>query len=172
MKYNSTLEYIAANRQRFADLFNAEKVLRQAAFDSKALVQSRVQQRGQLSNLALIGGGKYSGRVIKPAFGKARTFANKRQLKSITGKEGYAQLRQKVGRQIAYIDLTFSGDMCKAFIVSPGKGSYSVGFTNDQARIAGFNEKRFGRVFGLSDGEYNQVRSIIESKIKSILSGS
>jgi hypothetical protein len=167
--YNSTKAFLQVERQRYKELLNGQKLLRYTALQTQTVIQTRVQQRGLNSSSALIGGGKYSGSVIKPAFGKAQTFGSKRRLKKITGKEGYAELRQKLGRQIAYIDLTFSGDMFKAFITAPNGNGWAVGFTSGQSVIAGYNEKRFGRIFGPTQQEYKFFLSLVNVAIEKIL---
>jgi hypothetical protein len=168
--YNSTKAFLQVERQRYKALLNGQKLLRYTALQTQTTIQTRVQQRGLNSSSTLIGGGKYSGSIIKPAFGKAKTFGSKRRLKKITGNEGYAELRVKLGRQIAYIDLTFSGDMFKAFITTPSGNGWAVGFTNGQSVIAGYNENRFGRIFGPTDQEYKFFIGLINQAISQIMS--
>ena len=167
--YNSTKAFLQVERQRYKELLNGKKLLRYTALQTQTVIQTRVQQKGLNSSNTLIGGGKYSGSIIKPAFGKAKTFGSKRRLKKITGKEGYAELRQKLGRQIAFIDLTFSGDMFKAFITAPNGNGWAVGFTSGQSVIAGYNEKRFGRIFGPTQQEYKFFLTLINLSVSKIL---
>lgn len=145
--YKSTADFLKVQLRNFKDATDRNKVLRSAVVQSVAPIIDRIQQQGEKSDGSQIG--KYGDRVIKSAFGKAKTFASKKRLKTVTGEDSYKILRQKLGLQVAYIDFTFSGDMFKAFKPFPaGTNAYSVGFTSDeQFKKAANLEKKFGITF-------------------------
>jgi len=161
-------------QKKLNDLRNPDKVFRTAAINSLALVSTRVQQKGQDVNGALIGGGEYStgSRKIK---GFAEV-ANKRQQKTQSTdvfSGGYEEFRRKSGRQTNYIDLTLTGAMFAGFTVERQNNDYVVGFTgsgkDSPSWKARMNEERFGEIFSLSKSEQNLVYSIIERQINEIL---
>lgn len=168
---NSSLKDL---QRKLKDLRNPDKVFRTAALNSLALVSTRVQQKGQDVNGALIGGGQYSSGSKK--IKGFSDIANKRQRKTQNTdvfEGGYEEYRQKLGRQTNYIDLTLTGAMFSGFTVERINNDYVVGFTgsgkDSPSWKARMNEERFGEIFSLSKGEQNLVYSIIEKRINEIL---
>jgi hypothetical protein len=179
--YNSTKAFLQVERQRYKELLNGQKLLRFTALQTQTAVQTRVQQRGLNSSGALIGGGKYSsgklsfGPITNAFFDNAnqRQFAkrfSKKNKSPGTFEGGYIQLRRELGRQVAFIDLTLSGQMFRAFITAPNGNGWAIGFTSGQSVIAGYNEKRFGRIFGPTDKESKYFDSLINQAVTKILS--
>lgn len=112
-------------------LNDADKLFRQAALDTVALISDRVQQDGLKTNETPI-----------------KSFYSL----------GYGKKRKKKGLQTQFVDLTFSGDMMGEFLPAPYNDGWVVGFrTQKQGDIADFNEQRFGLVFNLSDKESETV---------------
>lgn len=142
IKSNGEKAY-AALKARLNLLANTDRITKQAAFDTAALIQARVQQRGQ----AVDGTMKpYAASTVKQ--------------------------RRKQGRQVNYKDLTFRGDLFRNWTVSPvGKTSYAVGFLSKRSGdIARYQEAREGTIFELSRDEQQTVQTAIENQVKQILS--
>ncbi len=161
--YLSTLDFLRQQKKNFADASLASNVLREAAVTAAPAVLNRVQQKGQKSDGSQIG--QYSNRVIKSAFGKAKTFGSKKRLKTVTGNDGYKALRQKLGLQVAFIDFTFSGDMFRTWRPVPiSSKAYGVTFVSlKQLELANRLEQRFGTTFSLSDSEYKMSLATINA---------
>lgn len=136
----------------FEQLASADKVLREAAFDTVVIISDRVQQQGK----------KTDGGLIKSKASKK------------TGEYSFyhGKQRQKKGFTTEIIDLTFSGDMMGDFVPVPdGPTSYLVGFRgNKSSEVAEFNEQRFGVIFQLSPSELSFIMNKINTKINEILS--
>lgn len=132
----------AALKNQLDVLANTDRITRQAAFDSVAIIQARVQQRGH----AVDG-------TLKPY--AASTMKH----------------RRKAGRQTGYKDLTFRGDLFRNWAVSPvGKTGYAVGFLGKRSGdIARYQEAREGVIFELSRNELQTVQEAIENQVKEIL---
>jgi hypothetical protein len=108
--------------KRVAALDHPEKLLRGAVANLYVLISDRIQQHGQASDGSLIGGGVYSPK--------------------------YSRYRAKKGRQTAFVDLTFTGDMLdRGFIYGPvPAGGFGLGFANKMSadRMA-LLEQRYGQ---------------------------
>lgn len=132
----------AALKKKLDVLANTDRITRQAAFDSAALIQARVQQRGQAVEGALK---PYAPSTMKQ--------------------------RRKAGRQTGYKDLTFRGDLFRNWAVSPvGKTGYAVGFLAKRSGdIARYQEAREGVIFELRRNELQTVQEAIENQVKEIL---
>lgn len=137
MKYISNLEEIVQGLELSIEgLKDSDKLLRQAAFDSVALISDRVQQDG-----------------LK---------ANETPIQSFYS-VGYAKKRRKKGLQTRYVDLTFSGDLMADFVPAPEGKDFVAGFRSEkQAQIAEYNELRFGTIFNLSNLEVEIVMKGID----------
>lgn len=168
--YSTTQDFIKAQLRNLRDVTDANKVLRYAAISAAPAIQNRVQQKGQKSDGSQIG--KYGGRVIKSAFGKAQTFASKRRLKTVTAMDPYKVLRMKLGLQVQYIDFTFSGDMFKSWRPVPmSKTAFGVTFVSSkELEKARRLEQKFGITFDLSNSELSTSLEIINRKAQEFLS--
>lgn len=144
MTYQSNLtDVVNSIELKLGALNNADKLLRQAAFDTVALVTDRVQQDGLKTNNSPI-----------------KSFYSLR----------YGQKRRKRGLQTQYVDLTFSGDMLDDFLQAPLGNNFVVGFKSEkQGQIATFNEERYGLVFNLSSTELDTVIKGILNRINDTL---
>lgn len=137
------------------DITDVDKVLGRAVFDSFAGIKQRIQQKG---------GNAKGGKIGNYAKNKAGT-----------GLGSWARKRQEAGRQTNFIDLTFSGDlMNRGFsVIGINDKSIGIGFLNSEsAKIAGFIEDRFGRVFILSDSEIETFEASVIEDINEIINGS
>lgn len=157
-----------ANKELFAQLRNPEKVLGRAMFNAKALIQNRIQQKGENSEGGQIGeysekGGSFSG------FSK---IASKKQQKKQSGSKfsgGYKQFRQKLGRQTEFVDLTLTGDLFRGFVVELDGRGYVIGFIATEAGKAKGIEKKYGTVFQLTKEELELVEKAIIDDVKTII---
>jgi hypothetical protein len=151
--YSSFSQFARQQGRNWLDATDANKVVRQAVVTLVPVMKNRIQQNGKNSAGGQIG--QYGEKKIARAFGVAQGFASKRRLKKVTGQEGYKELRQKLGLQTAFVDLTFSGDMMRSFKPGPtGSNGYGIGFISEtEIDKAAENEKRYGRVFGPTDQE-------------------
>lgn len=140
---------------KFAEsqLLDADKVLRQAAFDTVALISERVQREGKNS------AGEKMKTSSKPAFG------------AYSYEYGKYNRQNKKGFQVNIMDMTYSGDMLGDFIAVPsGKTEYHVGFRGeDTAQIAEWNEERVGKIFDMSQDEEDFILSEIDKNINAII---
>lgn len=151
-KVNSNIEQIINIQLKTLDqLADADKVLREAAFNTVAIISHRVQQEGKAIN----------GEQIKST--------SKKKYNAYS--YGYGKKRNKEGYQTEKIDLTFSGDMMGDFLPAPeDKTSYVVGFRGKTASDkADWNERRFGKIFELSKAESDLIGGIISKKVNEIL---
>jgi hypothetical protein len=166
--YDSTSAFLKQQLKNFKEASKADKVLRAAALYAAPAVQSRVQQDGQKADGTDLP--PYdSGRSFSTSSPIGRRFgdvANKRQKKAFGNSDSfgsYKEFRQSLGRQVAYMDLTLTGDMWAAWRPVPiSNTAYGVTFTStEQNKIAGYLEERFGPIFELSDEELAQSLQII-----------
>ena len=166
--YDSTSAFLKQQLKNFREASKADKVLRAAAVYAAPAVQARVQQDGQKADGTDLP--PYdSGRSFSTSSPIGRRFgdvANKRQKKAFGNSDSfgsYKEFRQKLGRQVAYMDLTLTGDMWAAWRPVPiSNTAYGITFTtSEQNKIAGYLEERFGPIFELSDEELAQSLKII-----------
>jgi len=166
--YDSTSAFLKQQLKNFREASKADKVLRAAALYAAPAVQSRVQQDGQKadgSDLPPYDSGK-SFSTSSPIGKRFGEVANKKQKKAFGNSDSfgsYKEFRQKLGRQVAYMDLTLTGAMWASWKPVPiSNTAYGVTFTtSEQAKIAGYLEERFGAIFELSDEELAQSLQII-----------
>lgn len=168
--YDSIAAFAKVQIKNIQDALKAEYVLRAAVVPLVPEIKDRIQQRGQKADNSQIG--TYGNRVIPQAFGKAQSFASKKRLKTLKGTDSYKEVRQKLGLQTDYIDLTFSGDMMRSLKAGPiGPKSYGIGFLSEtEDKKAFWNEKRFGLIFDVTAYELKLSLSIINKEATKILS--
>lgn len=144
MSYTSNLsEVVQTIETSLTGLGNAEKLLRQAALDSTALITDRVQQDGLKTNDSPI-----------------QSYYSYK----------YGRRRMNKGLQIRYVDLTFKGDMLDDFIPAPLGNDFVVGFKSEkQGQIAEYNEERFGLIFNLTNSETDTVIKGILNRVNDTL---
>lgn len=166
--YDSTSAFLKQQLKNFTEASKADKVLRAAALYAAPAVQARVQQYGEKSDGSDLP--PYdSGRTISMASPIGKKFgdiATKKQAKAFGDRasfSSYKEYRKRLGRQVAYMDLTLTGDMWASWKPVPiSNTAYGVTFTTtEQAKIAGYLEERFGAIFELSDKELDQSLQII-----------
>ncbi len=127
-----------------------EKIAREAAFDAMALISDRVQQRGEKTD---------GTKITSPSKKKYGAYS-----------EGYGKKRNKSGREVDYIDMTFSGDMMGDFVVEPIHGGAEIGFRGDESSDKSeWNEAKFGEMFSLSDEEVDLIQTVIQNRVNEIL---
>jgi len=166
--YDSTSAFLRQQFKNFKEASKADKVLRAAALYAAPAVQSRVQQDGEKSDgssLPPYDSGK-SFSTSSPIGRRFGDIANKKQKKAFGNSDSfgsYKEYRQKLGRQVAYMDLTLTGDMWAAWRPVPiSDNAYGVTFVStEQAKIAGYLEQRFGAIFELTNEELDQSLKII-----------
>lgn len=145
-------ELVQNQLQVFDDLIDADKILREAALDTLALISNRVQNRGEKADGTKI--------VSKSPSRKGAYSRN------------YGLKRQRSGREVDIIDLTATdqGGMMDSLTVEPeGNNSYVVGFAGQRASdLAEYNELRFGTIFEPSDSESDLIEEVINNRIDEI----
>jgi len=126
----------------FNQLRDVDKVLREAILDGLVLVKDRIQQHGENALESPIG----------------------------TYSKTWASFRSKHGRQVSYIDLTYSGDLMRNYSIIPDNNGLGIGFTSDrEANKAKSLEKRFkAPIFDLSSDEQKFIEDKIEAKVNAI----
>lgn len=174
--YDSTSAFLRQQFRNFKEASKADKVLRAAALYAAPAVQDRVQSSGRKSDGTQLP--PYdSGRTVSTASPIGKKFgdiATKKQAKSFGDRasfSSYKEFRQRLGRQVTYMDLTLTGDMWASWKPVPiSNTAYGVTFTSiEQAKVAGYLEERFGAIFELSDQELDQSLQIINRLATQIL---
>lgn len=166
--YDSTSAFLRQQIKNLRDASQADKVLRAAALYAAPAVQARVQQDGEKANGSPLPPYDSSKTVSisSPIGKKFGDIANKKQAKAFGDRasfSSYKDYRQKLGRQVAYMDLTLTGDMWASWRPVPiSNTAYGVTFVStEQAKIAGYLEERFGAIFELSNEELDESLKII-----------
>lgn len=73
---------------------------------------------------------------------------------------GYQELRQKQGREIAFKNYEYTGDMFLAFGLAPAENAVNIGFRTEKASIIRKSlEKKNGVAFKPSQGEINAYKT-------------
>jgi len=132
--------------QVFAGLKNWEKLTRVASLNLLALISERIQNRGQRTDGALIGGGVYT--------------------------KQWAKQRRKKGRQTAYIDLTMTGAMLdRGFTVILGENGWGLGFLDPKQglKMEGLT-KHFGDLVAPTEEEIRLALDDIQNAVRDVLS--
>jgi len=128
-------------------LIETEKALRLAGNDALAMVQDRVQQRGE----------GISGRIQTKASKRYGAYS-----------KYYGKYRDNNGRQTSFIDFTFSGDLWRAWqIINSTPIMVEIGFNqSEQSDKAEYLEAYFGTVFALNNDEEQKVLATFESEFE------
>jgi hypothetical protein len=150
--YSSTKQFLEVQIKNLRQAINPDKVLREAVVTMTGEMKNRIQQDGKLSN---------GGKITSPSPEKFGAYS-----------EGYGKKRAKKGYGTNHIDLTYSNAMMTDLKPGPtGPMSYGLGFlSNEQRKIAGFNEERFGAIFDPTDQELKQSLVTINKAIQKELS--
>jgi hypothetical protein len=177
-KYNSISDFIKVQERNWKDAVDPNKVLRAAVVTLVPEIKRRVQNDGKKSDGSQIG--EYSDKTITggPLAARFNEVATKKQigrrLRAFGDTNefyGYKDLRRSLGRQVAFVDLTLTGDMFLAFRAAPsGPNSYGYGFAGNQFKIAQYNEERYGTVFDPSDTENKLTLNTINKESTKLLS--
>jgi hypothetical protein len=110
-------------------------------------MKNRIFKRGLDSNEGKIG--DYSKKAISFPTSKLPNKSGARGKKSIYAKSGYWEIRNLAGRQNAYVDLKFSGDLQTSITtVVKGDNSEIVVLGTDNAKKLAWNEKHFNTTIG------------------------
>jgi hypothetical protein len=151
-KIESNLNEVLSVVTKKLDALKGDQIIREAAFDTVAILSRRIQQDGK----------KTDGTPISS------------NAKKTQGAYSYshAKKREKKGEQIEYIDLTFEGDMMGDLLPSgENETSWVVGFRGKfSSDKADWNERRFGTIFHLSGPELEIVKKGISRKVNEQLS--
>ena len=150
--YTSIKGFLEVQITNLTNAMNPDKVLRQAVVTLVPEMKNRIQQDGKKSD---------GGKITSPSTDRFGAYS-----------AGYGKKRSKNGRQVNHIDLTFKNDMMRDLKPGPtGPMSYGVGFlSNEQRKIAGFNEDNFGVIFDPTDQELKQSLVTINKAIQKELS--
>jgi hypothetical protein len=124
-----------------------ERALRMAGNDALAMVQDRVQQRGDGVN------------------GKIQTKSPKR---FGAYSKYYGKHRDTKGRQTGFIDFTFNGDLWRSWqILNSTPTMVEIGFNqSNQSDKAEYLEAYFGPVFALNNQEEQKVLATFEDEFE------
>ena len=177
--FNSTKALLKDQLNKLNQLTNPDKVLRLAVVTMVPEMKNRIQQDGKKSDGSQIG--QYGQKTITGGFfgKKFGDLATKKQFNARMKSHGdtnefygYKDFRQSLGRQVAFVDLTLTGDMMRDLKPGPtGPNSYGIGFlSSEQHKIAQYNEKHFGITFDPTEQELKQSLVTINKAISSILS--
>jgi hypothetical protein len=177
--YTSIKGFLEVQIKNLTNAMNPDKVLRQAVVTLVPEMKNRIQQDGKKSDGTQIG--VYSDKTITggPIASRFGQIATKKQISArmkafgdTTEFYGYKDFRASLGRQTAFIDLTLTGDMMRDLKAGPtGPTSYGAGFlSNEQRKIANFNEEKFGLIFDPTDQELKQSLVTINKAIQKELS--
>ncbi len=157
-KYETNIDQVKLQiKHKLEGLIDGDKILREAALDVVVLVSDRVQQRGENSEgQKMITKSHTKKGAYSYDYGKLREDGNKK----FNG-----------GLQTDHIDLTFTGDMFNNYTIAPeGQTSYIIGFKDKlSSDKADWNERKFGRIFQLSEKESELIKGIITKRINAIL---
>lgn len=85
---------------------------------------------------------------------------------------GYAKKRRMAGRQVAYVDLEFDGDLRRGYTtgVTSDKGTNCIGFVNDaETAKASENDSRFSLTFYPTDQEQDEADEAYSDMLDKIL---
>lgn len=149
-KIETNIHEVALEVTKFINLSDdkGRVALEIAVYDAVALVSNRIQKIGE----------SVSGSSMK----------NKGSVQKI-GAYGFTHgtARKKRGLQTEHVDLTFTGDMMRAFQVLDVSGSEaSAGFLSErESDKAGYMEDYYGEIFGLSDGEQTHIANVIVNEL-------
>lgn len=111
---------------------------------------------GDSSFLTKTGAQKVLGSKAKRAKLDWVTLSGGRKLAVLEG--GYKEIRDTEGRQTAFIDLLYSGNLSNDLSAVPIEDGFEMGFfTVESAKKVVGNESRFGDIFSLSEDEIDKV---------------
>lgn len=151
-KYNSFAQFAKQQLTNIQNATDANKVLREAVVVTVPEMKRRIQNQGKRAD-----GSEMQSRSKDKIGAYSRVWGTKRTEK---------------GRQIGYIDLTFSGDMINDLRASPVSfnGYGIIFFSGDQFKKAQKMERLFGPIFDLSTFELQLSLAIINKKAQQLLS--
>lgn len=130
--------------RQLIDLRNRDRITRAAALNLLALISERIQQRGELTDGGKIGGGQYV--------------------------SAWRKVRQKKGRQTAYVDLTFNGGLLdRSFAPVLLPDGWGLGFADGAAPIAEGLTAYFGAFAEANDAEMELAFRDILNEVNLIL---
>lgn len=147
-KIESNIEDVKKSIQKtLTNSIKFDQALREGALSAVALISDRVQQRGERAD------------------GSKMVTSSKEKIGAYS--KPYAKQREKKGLQTSIIDQTYSGDMMGDFVPAPeGANSYIVGFRGQlSSDKADWNERKFGKIFQLSERETKLVQGIITKRL-------
>lgn len=137
------LSGIAGLSQKFITLQQADTLLRDVAIGMQAETRERIHEKGQKGDGSQIG-------EYKPSYLKLRQ------------SKKYNRTADKT------IVLSLTRQMENDYkVIALSKNAYALGFDNKfNADKADWNEKRFGKVWALTEQELDSVRLIVQDFIK------
>lgn len=81
----------------------------------------------------------------------------------------YKALRNRKGRRIDKVDLSFTRQMSNQFSVIATANGYGLGWADtEKTDRAGYLEKRYGKIWALTEDEKKQTEAIAESSVKKL----
>lgn len=125
-----------------------ERALRIGVYDAVALVSSRIQQEGQTADGSTMHN--------KGTYGQIGAYGIR-----------HGTARKKKGLQTDHVDLTYTGDLMRAFqVLDVSQTEASAGFLSKrEADKAKKMEDYYGDIFGLSDVEQTNVADTIVNEL-------
>jgi hypothetical protein len=142
-----------------------------------AVTKNRIQQRGMDSNGTSIGAysrkSGYYGReefMNKGSFAPQGKFGRSKSARTMYLPQGYYQFRQIQGREVAFTNLTLSGDTMQRYQMAVTGGSILMGMTTQRASgIRKGQEKKKGRpIFHSSKEEIAEYNKEVLNDFKHI----
>jgi Mrp family chromosome partitioning ATPase len=150
MIYKSFAEFAKSQAINIMAVTDADTVMRAAAIVVAGEIKRRIENEGKNS------AGTQMKTKSKTSFGAYS--------------EAYGKKRARKGRQTGIIDLNFTGKMFRTWLPVPTERGWGATFVDaDQLKIAGYNEERFGGVFGPTAKENKIGLTEINRQFKAIM---
>lgn len=150
MVYKSFAEFAKSQAINIMAVTDADTVMRAAAIVVAGEIKRRIENEGKNS----------AGSQMK----------SKAKEKYGAYSRSWGEVRASKGFQTSIIDLSFTGDMWKAWLPVPTERGWGATFVDaDQLKVAGYNEERFGGVFGPTAKENKIGLAEINRQFKAIM---
>lgn len=150
MRYESNMSSVMLNlASKLKKIKNTEPIVREIAVSLASSNAERIHNRSKDLSGANIS--------YKPSRKGPKTGAYS---------TAYARKRQKAGRQISKVDLSFTGKMSKEFQAAPLGVGWGVGFISPgTGKLFGFLTDKYGNLWGISRQDEKAIDKIIERVI-------
>lgn len=175
----ASIDELSKKLKQAADELEVEipNILLEQEITAKSLVQDRVQETGKDAKGGQLG--DYSTKKI-PAFffigkGKKATDNKLRKLAREKKNISYSDFRQLDGKQSAYVDLTFTGQMWRQTglvqkQITNKKSVIVIGQTTERSeKVADYNTIRYGNFLELSESEVEIITQDFAAEVEDII---